>query len=337
MRVLRIAIPVVAIGLVAAIQVVYFDRGFVPGDAFTYLAAGERLNDGHLLYALSPGDRPVGLNPPFWTVPLLSPPPIAVLFRPLALLPDDLGPYAWWAVCIVSIVGTTLVMMRRQPIVIGLAVLILSIPIVYEIGVGNLNALLIAGIVGAWYLLVRGRDVGAGAIIAGMTALKLTPVVLAWWLITQRRWSAVRAFIAAGLLIAIVSVIGAGLAPHFEYLGIIRQTSTTGTSELSLAGLARYVGVDAAVANLLPTAALLGGVVVMWLVRARPGLAYAVGVITMLVGSPVINVNWFTVLIAALAPVVWPMPGARLVQRADSAIDMGGPRYAGADERPIAT
>jgi hypothetical protein len=314
-RVLRIVVPGLAIGVVVAIQTVYFNRGFVPGDAFTYLAAGERLNAGHLLYALSPGDRPVDLHPPFWTVPLLSPPPIAVLFRPLALIPNDLGPYVWWAICIASIVGTTLVMMRRRPILIGLAVFVLSVPLVYEIGVGNLNSLLIAGIVGAWYLLVRGRDVAAGAVIAGMTALKLTPVVLAWWLITQRRWSAVRAFLVTGVVLAIVSVLGAGLAAHLEYLGIVRQTSVGGTSDLSLAGMARFVGVDPALANLLPTVALVVGFVAMWLLRERPGLAYAVGVLTMLFGSPVVNVNWFTVLLAALAPAVWPLSG---VANADS-------------------
>lgn len=307
MRVLRIAIPALAIGLVVAIQSVYFNRGFVPGDAFTYLAAGERLNDGHLLYALSPGDRPVDLKPPYWTVPLLSPPPIAVLFRPLALIPNDLGPYVWWAICIASIVGTTLVMMRRRPILIGVAVLVLSIPLVYEIGVGNLNALLLAGIVGAWYLLVRGRDIAAGAVIAGMTALKLTPIVLAWWLITQRRWSAVRAFIVAGLVLAAVSVLGAGLSTHLEYLGIIRQTSTVGTSDLSLAGMARAVGLDASVASALPAIALVVGFLAIWLFRGRPNVAYAAAVVTMLLGSPVVNVNWFTVLLAALAPAVWPM------------------------------
>ena len=79
-----------------------------------------------------------------------------------------------------------------------------------------------------------------------MTALKLTPVVLAWWLITQRRWTAVRAFIVGGLVVAAVSVLGAGLSAHFEYLGIVRQTSTTGTSDLSLAGMARFVGVTRA-------------------------------------------------------------------------------------------
>lgn len=319
MRVLRIAIPALAIGLVVAIQSVYFNRGFVPGDAFTYLAAGERLNAGHLLYALSPGDRPVDMHPPFWTVPLLSPPPIAVLFRAFALIPNDVGPYVWWAICIASIVGTTLVMMRRRPILIGLAVFVLSIPLVYEIGVGNLNALLIAGIVGTWYLLVRGRDVAAGVVIAGMTALKLTPVVLAWWLITQRRWSAVRAFIVAGALIALISVLGAGLSAHLEYLGIVRQTSTAGTSDLSLAGMARFVGVDSTVANLLPTIALVAGFVAMWFLRERPGLAYGVGVVTMLLGSPVVNVNWFTVLLAALAPVVWPL--SREVTAAPGAVD----------------
>jgi hypothetical protein len=304
-RILRIVIPALAIGTVVAIQAVYFNRGFVPGDAFTYLAAGERLNAGHLLYALSPGDRPVDLHPPFWTVPLLSPPPIAVLFRPFALIPNDLGPYVWWAICIASIVGTTLVMMRRRPILIGLAVFVLSVPLVYEIGVGNLNSLLIAGIVGAWYLLVRGRDVAAGAVIAGMTALKLTPVVLAWWLITQRRWSAVRAFLVTGVLLAILSVLGAGLSAHLEYLGIIRQTTAGGTSDLSLAGMARFIGVDPTVASLLPAVALVVGFVAMWFLRKRPGLAYAVGVLTMLFGSPVVNINWYTVLLAALAPAVW--------------------------------
>ena len=308
MRILRLLVPALALGVVVTIQIVYFNRGFIPGDAFTYLAAGERLNDGHLLYALSPGDRPVDLKPPFWTVPLLSPPPIAVLFRPLALIPNDLGPYVWWAVCIASLVVTIVVMMRRRPILIGLAVLLLSIPIVYDIGVGNLNSLLIGGIVGTWYLLTRRRDTAAGVVIAGMTALKLTPVVLAWWLITQRRWTAVRAFVVGGLAIAAVSVLGAGLSTHLEYLGIVRQTSATGTSDLSLAGIARFVGVDPGVASLLPAVALVAGFVAIWLLRDRPGPAYSVAVVTMLLGSPVVNINWFTVLLAALAPVVWPMP-----------------------------
>lgn len=315
-RILRVAVPAIAIGLVVAIQRIYFNRGLVPGDSFTYLASGERLNAGHLLYALSPGDRLVGFEPPFFTVPLLSPPPIAVLFRPLAAIPNELGVYIWWIATIVILAAVILWMLRRRPILVGLAVLVLSLPIVYQIGVGNLNGLIVAGTVGAWYLLTRGRDIAAGAIFALMTAFKITPGVFMWWLITQRRWTAFKAFVVTGIAVLSVSVLGAGVQAHLEYLGIMRQTATAGTTYLSLAGAARYVGVPVDVANLLPTAAIVIGVAVIWLLRDRPGLAYAAAVITMIAGSPVVQVTWFTILLAALAPIVWPMPAEGRIEAA---------------------
>ena len=48
--------------------------GFAParmyGDAWNYLGAGERLNAGHPLYALSLGDRPIDIVVPYWPVSL---------------------------------------------------------------------------------------------------------------------------------------------------------------------------------------------------------------------------------------------------------------------------
>jgi Glycosyltransferase family 87 len=307
-RALRIAVPAIAIGMVVAIQRIYFNRGLIPGDSFTYLAAGERLNAGHPLYALSPGDRPVGFEPPFFTVPLLSPPPIAVLFRPLAAIPNEIGVYIWWIATIVILAAVILWMLRERPILVGFAVLVLSIPIVYQIGVGNLNGLIVAGTVGAWYLLTRRRDVAAGAVFAVMTAFKITPAVFLWWLITQRRWDAFKAFVVTGLIVLVVSVLGAGVQAHLEYLGIMRQTATAGTTYLSLAGAARYIGVPVEVANFLPTAAILIGLAAVWLLRSRPGAAYIAAVITMIAGSPVVQITWFTILLGALAPIVWPMP-----------------------------
>lgn len=305
--ILRIAIPVIAIGLIGAIQVRYFDRGFIPGDAFTYLAAGERLSAGHLLYAISPGDRPVGIKPPYWTVPLLSPPPIAVVFRVFALF-GDAGAYIWWAICIAVVVATCLALLRRRPTIIGLAMLVLAIPLVYEIGVGNLNAVVLGGLTLAWYLMAHRRDQASGAVIAVVTALKITPGILAWWLITQRRWSALRGFIVAGIACLVVSVAGAGLSAHFEYLSIVGRTSAIGTSDLSLAGLGRAVGLPASLATALPPIALLAGTALVALLWRRPSAAWAVAVTTMVLGSPVVNVNWFTLLLAALAPLAWPMP-----------------------------
>jgi hypothetical protein len=314
-RILRVAVPAIAIGLVVAIQRIYFNRGLIPGDSFTYLAAGERLNAGHLLYALSPGDRPVGFEPPFFTVPLLSPPPIAVLFRPLAAIPNEIGVYIWWVATILVLAAVILWMLRERPILVGLAVLVLSIPIVYQIGVGNLNGLIVAGIVGAWYLLTRRRDVAAGAIFALMTAFKVTPGIFLWWLITQRRWDAFKAFVVTGLVVLAISVVGAGLQPHLEYLGIMRQTATAGTTYLSLAGAARYIGVPVDIANLLPPASIIVGAVAIWLLRDRPGPAYVVAILTLIAGSPVVQITWFTILLGALAPVVWPMSSSRTEAR----------------------
>lgn len=297
-----------ALGAIVAVLSVYFQRGLIPGDSFTYLAAGERLNAGHPLYALSPGDRPVELNPPFWTVPLLSPPPIAVVFRPLAFL-NDAGAYVWWALCIVVIAWTVVALLRRRPVVTGLVILVLTIPIVYEIGVGNLNAIVVGGLVLAWYLLAQGRELPAGIALAGVTALKLTPGIFVWWLMTQRRWSAIKSFVAAGIAILAISILGAGLSTHLEYLSIVRQTATVGTSNLSLAGLARTLGLPEELAVLLPYAALVVGIAAVWLLRDRPSGSWAVAVVTMLAASPVVNVNWFTLLLAALAPLAWPLPG----------------------------
>ena len=68
-------------------------------DTSNYAAAGERLAQGSDLYALQAGDRPVPAdNPPEWSVPILSPPAVGVLWAPLTLLPQPLELYTSWTV-----------------------------------------------------------------------------------------------------------------------------------------------------------------------------------------------------------------------------------------------
>jgi hypothetical protein len=299
-----------AIGTLIAILVVYFQRGVFPGDAFNYLAAGERLNAGHPLYALSPGDRPIGLEPPYWTVPLLSPPPIAVLFRPLAALPSDLGAYLWWVASATATVLAIGIMMRRRPVLISAAVIALSIPLVYELGVGNMNGVILLGLVLTWRATAIGDERGTGVLSGVLAAFKLTPILLGWWLLTGARWRAVVWATVAGLVVLAVSVLGAGIDAHLTYLGVIRETGAAGARPLSLAGMAKFVGIAPEIATLLPTAFLAGGVVVVALLRKRPDLAFVVTVLAMVFGSPTISINWFIYLLACLAPAVWPWPAS---------------------------
>jgi hypothetical protein len=128
-----------------------------------------------------------------------------------------------------------------------------------------------------------------------------------------------------GLIMLVVSVLGAGVQAHLEYLGIMRQTATAGTTYLSLAGAARYIGVPVEVANFLPTAAILIGLAAVWLLRSRPGAAYIAAVITMIAGSPVVQITWFTILLGALAPIVWPMPAQGSIVSRDALGDSASP------------
>lgn len=307
-RLLAIAFVLVAAALLLEFLSVYFTRGFIPGDATVYLAGGERLNAGHQLYTLMPGDREVGLKPPFWTVPLLSPPLVAVIFRPLALLPPDIGAYIWWAGTLSAFAWILFTFVRRQPILTSLAVIVLVVPLTYEIGVGNVNAFLMLGAILAWKWTTEGRDERAGAVTALSVLLKVSPVVIAWWLFTQRSWRAVRAGLIAGVVFAAISILGAGLDAHFKFIEVTRDTATSGQSELSLAGLAKAVGMAPAMANLIPTAVLVGGFLAIALLRGRPGVAFAIAVATMTLGSPVVNINSYAMLLACLAPWIWPLP-----------------------------
>ena len=307
-RLLSVALVAIAFGLLAVTLAVYFTRGFIPGDAITYLAAGERLNAGHPLYALQPGDRVVGLNPPYWTVPTLSPPFAAVLIRPAALLPGDVGAYLWWFGTMTAIGATLFLLVRRAPIRTSIAVIVLGIPLTYEIGVGNVNAFMLAGAVAIWWAATRGHQRSAGVIAAVLVMVKLWPIALAWWLITQRSWVAVKAGLVTGLVLAVISVLGAGLDAHFTYLQVVRDTTSIGTSVLSVAGIARYVGAPESIAALLPWAVFVGGCALAWVFRDRPSVSYVCAIVAMTLGSSVVNINSYALLLAALAPAAWPAP-----------------------------
>jgi hypothetical protein len=283
--------------------------GFGPADALTYLAAGDRLNLGNPLYEVSPDDTYIlGSKPPYWTVPLLSPPFIAVIWRPLATLPFAPSIAIWWAGAMVAIGITLIALLRERPGAAGLAILILAIPLAFQIPTGNVNGYLLLAAVATWWFARKGRDVEAGIVVGIATALKLTPVLLLIWLVTQRRWGAVRAAIATLAACAVISLVGAGWDNHLAYLDVILDTNSIGTSVLSAAWVLREVGVSPDIARFAPIVVAVVGIAAMAsLGRRHPGPAFVVAVGVMVFGSPVVNLDWLAMLIAVLAPLAWPM------------------------------
>jgi len=245
------------------------------------------------------------LMPPYWTVPLLYPPFIAVLWRPLALLPGGSSLILWWAAAIVAM-GWGLGMAATRPrYVVALVVALLSSAIAAQVLAGNVDVWILVATMVAWRLSDGRHERGVGVLIAVVIAVKLTPVVFAWWLLVERRWSAVRWMCAALFVCGLVSILGAGLGANVEYLRILSQTASAGATPLSLAGIASGLGVPHAVANPLPVAVLGISLIAMLIWRERPIPVFFIAVVASVLGSPVVSNTSYTRLLAVLAPVAY--------------------------------
>ncbi len=270
-----------------------------PTDAYVYLAAGERLNAGHDLYAIGPGDRFIGLNPPFWTVPTLSPPLLGVLWQPLALLGVP-GMLLGWALAGVAYFATVAVVAWRSPM-IGLVFTTLLVPFIgWQIGLGNVNGFLALGILLMW--LLRDRPWVIGSILAVMISIKVVPIVLGLWLLATKRYQALVVALTVALGLLAFTVLTTGLETHLVYIDVVQHAAVSGQSVTSLTGLLVAAGVPDAVARLAPWAVLVVGAAAMWHVREREKWAFPLAVTLMLVVSPTLQPYWLALLITALAP-----------------------------------
>ncbi len=294
-----------ALGVLVAVQIVYFQRGLVPGDAINDLAAGERLNDGHPLYALSAGDRAADINPDYWRIPLVSPPLIAVLWRPLALL-GDLALWLWWGVQVAALLTAVAMLLREAPILTATALLPLSLSFTYEFAVGNVNSFILLGLLIGWRAFATGRLATSGTLAAIGAALKVTPIFLGWWAVVAGGRRALVALVGAGLVALLVSLVGAGLGNHLAYVRALAGGAAS-FSPLSLGGMLRFVGVPESLGRIVVAAVVVGAVLLVWRLRERPGRGFQVAVVTMIVASPAVSINWFVLLLALLAPIAWPL------------------------------
>lgn len=278
---------VLVAGLIVGIQI----GGRFAVDAFTYLAAGERLLAGHDLYALVPGDRPVVITPPFWTTPLVSPPSIAVFWAPFALLGEAAG-YLWWAGSAVAFLAGIAWLGRSAPFRIGLLTLFLYGSTTTTIVTGNINGFLLLGTVAVWHYRARAT---AGALTALMAAVKLTPAALFPFLVRQGRRPAL-AFVVVGLGCLLVSLLVAGIDQHLEYLGVARGIAVYPHSLSGLTGI--------------PLASPVAFVVLtgLALVVPSPRWSFFLAVSAGVVGNPATSLGTWSMMLAALAPFAIPDP-----------------------------
>jgi hypothetical protein len=235
-------------------------------DAYTYFAAAKRLNDHHLLYQLSPGDLPVLLHPPYWSVPLLSPPFMAVVWRPLALLSYEHAAYIWLALLVLAMGWAAYQIFVVSPLAVAVAAPGLG----FLLGSGNVHGFLFAALVAAW--LWRGRTWPA-AVLGVLTAAKVMPVVMMPWLISERRPKPIAAFLAAAVICGLIGLVGAGLDATLQYPGIMLSSAP---QPISLAYLSHI--------RWLSDALTVAGMAAALVLRGRA--SYQVAVLTLVLFNP---------------------------------------------------
>ena len=278
----------------------------IGSDGSNYAAAGQRIAVGHQLYGLAAGDRPVPAdNAPYWKVPLLSPPPLAALWRLLVVLPLGVVIDSWWlgGVLVASTFGAYVV--ARAPVVGLIATTILAPGLAVTAWSGNVNAFLIGLFALIWVASERrspNGEVIAGVMAAVAAAVKVTPVLLIVWFVATRQWRAVVAMLAAGVTFLVVSIVIAGVGAHLDYLEIGRSTAAIGATPDSLSGLLIGIGADRNLAALAPFVAALITVAATLAAGRRSDLAFAATVVGLVLASPVTRYESLSMSLAALMP-----------------------------------
>ena len=235
-------------------------------DIRRYWEAGARLNAGLPLYGLTSADT---------TATYLYPPLLAIVFRPLALLPFGVAAATWEAVILATFALTVRRIGPGRPgwILLG----ILALPIAWALAIGQVEPVL------TWLLAI-----GSPWSVALAGHVKLLPWLAAAYWLARRDARSLATFAAWVAGLGVVQLV---LAPD-PTLDFLRLTWLHATLEVNNVSL--WVIHPA----LWAAGALVALVVAFWLARGR--WAWAAAVVLTVAANPRLLVYQLMALLAAL-------------------------------------
>jgi hypothetical protein len=177
----------VILGLVGVFVLVFHLMTDPLVDVHAYYEAAGRLNAGLPLYAAQ-GD----VNSPHY---YFYPPLLAILFRPLALLPFEAAAVIWEA-GILAAFGLTLWLLGLRSRRTWVAVGVLAGPIAWSVSVGQAQVLVT--------LLLA---IGNPAAVAVAAQMKLLPALVALYWVGRRDWRSLGRFIGWSVLLVVAQVL----------------------------------------------------------------------------------------------------------------------------------
>ena len=292
-------------GLAVVVLALYLDVAIrhdpISVDFNTYTAAAKvGLHDGwsHIYdqglvsiqqQQLAPGSR---------EQPFISPPTVAMLVAPLAMLPLNTA-YVVWALVGFGAFATALAVcgtsrgLGRWVAVVGA---LTPWWVMHAVNVGQVVPLLAAGMVVGWRLLRDRRDVLAGVVLASLLLKPNTAMLVPLALLFATRYRALAAWAATSAVVGVAAI--AILGPHgmISYVDQMRGPWPTGADNMTLHGALDATGVFAALLRILIVAAVMAA---SFRLRESPGLVVALAIVGSLLVSPYLHGSDLCLLAAA--------------------------------------
>ena len=273
-----LAVVLAGFGLLLGIEVLILHLTTDPlADVHAYYDAGARLNAGLPLYEQTAD--------PNFNYYYFYPPLLAIVFRPLALLPFTTAALIWEAVLLVATVLTFRRIGLREPVV--LVACILALPILWTLAIGQAQALVTL-------LLTYGNPFA----VALAANIKVFPGLVAVYWVGRREWRRLGIFAAwMAALIGFQFVLEP--AATLGYIDFLRFDLVANVQNLSLYAISPL---------LWQVSVVVMAVVALILARTRWG--WPAAIVLSVFATPRLLSYQLSTLLAAFRPTEPPTDGA---------------------------
>lgn len=188
----------------------------------TRILATSQLQDFRLYY-LGAQSVLLGKNPYEQVQGVIYPPISLALLTPFASLPIELAEDVWTLFSLFALFASILLLLRITKIystrnffiVTGLAML--SFPVKFNLGMGQINLILLLLTCLSFYWYRKRLPVLAGSALAVAAALKLTPLILILFFLKKRQWKIVISCLVGFILLNCLGLMLLGSTATLDY------------------------------------------------------------------------------------------------------------------------
>ena len=294
-------------GVVIAIVLNFLARNEPPGiDFHTYKAAavvGLEQGWSNIYNQALVAFAQIKLDPRQVAQPFLSPPTVAWLVAPLALLPYWPSYYVWAALTLAAFAGAIMWAVPSRGIDRWILVAGAVAPwwVLEAARVGQVVPLVAAGLAVSWRLLREDRNVAAGLVLSLLLLKPNTAFVVPFALLAAGRVRTFAALSTVGAILAVVALLTVGGDGAFAYWSQLTGSLPTGADALTLE---RALGFKGPVFTALRIVIVVAVLVAAYRLRRSPGLVLVAGILGSLIAVPYLHASDLC-LLAVAAVIAW--------------------------------